>query len=284
MLIICPTPIGNLEDLTVRQRQALNQANIIACEDTRTTGKLLELLGIERQGTQLISYHDHNARERTTELILAMQEGKRVVLVSDAGTPTISDPGYRLVQQAGEANIKITALPGPIAAITALSASGLPTDRFYFEGFLPTKQLARTTKLSLLKQLQVTTIFYESPHRVCRMLEDVEATFGPTHPVCVARELTKMHEEYLRGTVASVLTVLKSRPKLRGEFVVMLAPAEDTIQFLEGAALDEKINAMLDEGLRTKNIRDILAPRVELSSSQLYEHIERVRAQRKHGA
>ena len=281
MLILCPTPIGNLDDLTPRQRDALTRANIIACEDTRSTGKLLERLGIDRRETQLVSYHDHNARDRVDALIESMRAGQLVVLVSDAGTPTISDPGYRLVQQSAEQGIHVTALPGPVAAITALSASGLPTDRFYFEGFLPAKHVARLARLGVLKQLEVTTLFYESPHRVLRMMEDVAAIFGPTHPVCVARELTKIHEEYLRGPAQEIVEELMSRDKLRGEFVVIIAPPDATRQWLSADALDEKIISMLDEGLRTKTIRDILAPQVEQASSELYEYIERLRASRR---
>lgn len=281
MLILCPTPIGNLDDLTQRQRDALTQADIIACEDTRSTGKLLERLGIDRAEIRLVSYHDHNAKDRVDALIESMQRGQTVVLVSDAGTPTISDPGYRLVKQSADAGVHVTALPGPVAAITALSASGLPTDRFYFEGFLPAKQVARLARLGVLKQLEVTTLFYESPHRVLKMLEDVAAVFGDEHLVCVARELTKMHEEYLRGPAGSLVATLKQRDKLRGEFVVIVAPPDATRQWLQGEALDARILSLLDEGLRTKTIRDMLVPQVEQASSELYEYIERLRSSRK---
>lgn len=281
MLTICPTPIGNLDDLTPRQRHALQHADLIACEDTRTTGKLLELIGVTRHEGRpaLMSYHEHNARERAPELIALMQAGQHVVLVSDAGTPTISDPGYRLVRDCAAHDLEVTALPGPVAAMVALSASGLPSDRFLFEGFLPARDAARLARLQALKPLGVTGLLYESPHRLLKTLEAIVAIFGPTHSVCVARELTKLHEEYVRGTTQQVLDVLAARERLRGEFVVVIAPLEGEAleERLEGEALDARIVELLGRGKKTKEIRDMLAGEVELASSALYERIEAIK-------
>ncbi|CAN0348310.1 unnamed protein product [Laminaria digitata] len=282
MLIICPTPIGNLDDLSARQRDALANADIIACEDTRHTGKLLERIATntpDAKQPKLVSYHEHNALERAESLAAAIEQGKTVVLVSDAGTPTISDPGYRLVSECTRRDITITALPGPVAGIVALSASGLPTDRFFFEGFLPAKRQARRERLDTLRQLGVTTILYESPHRITKTLEDVSEVFGHAHPVCVGRELTKKFEEYLRGSVGEVLETLTGREKLRGEFVLILAPVDETLlrERLEGGALEARIEELLDGGMRTRDVRDALAKASSLPSSELYELIESIK-------
>jgi 16S rRNA (cytidine1402-2'-O)-methyltransferase len=279
MLIVCPTPIGNLRDATPRQKEALASADIIACEDTRRTGKLLQLLGITRvEGKpRLSSYHEHNEAQRTTELVQALAEQKTVVLVSDAGTPTISDPGYRLVREAASAGHEVVALPGPVAAIVALSGSGLPTSQFFFEGFLANKSKARQERLEVLKALEVTVVVYESPYRVVELLEDVEAVYGEAHEVCAARELTKMHEEYLRGTARQVRERLAAR-EIMGEFVVLLAPfspdedAEDI-----DAQIDAKIAELLDEGMRPRGIKEVVAELFEVRKSELYDRIERVK-------
>ena len=280
MLTVCPTPIGNLQDITPRQREALSGADIIACEDTRTTGKLLELLGIERREIRLVSYHDHNASERVDELVHALAQGKRVTLVSDAGTPTISDPGFRLVQAAAHAQAPITALPGPVAALTALSASGLSSDRFFFEGFLPSKQQARVARLGQLRALGTTILCYESPHRIVRALEDIAQCFGPDHRVCAARELTKMHEEYLRGGAQQIAQELASRERVRGEFVLILDAPDAASGLLDEQSLDARILELLERGLRTKAIRDILSDQTDLASSELYERIEQLKRKR----
>lgn len=280
MLTVCPTPIGNLADASPRQRQALAEADTIACEDTRRGGKLLELLGISRQGgtPRLLSYHEHNAAERLPELLERLENGERVVLVSDAGTPTISDPGYRLVRAAAQAGHAVSALPGPVAAVVALSAAGLPTDRFFFEGFLPGKTRARTERLGALRALGVTVILYESPRRVLGLLEDVEAVFGGAHEVCAARELTKMHEEYLRGSCAQVRAALAARTVIYGEFVVILAPYIPEDEDADIAAqVDAKIRELLAEGMRPRGIKAVLAELFDLRKSELYARIEAVK-------
>lgn len=279
MLIVCPTPIGNLQDTTPRQKEALASADIIACEDTRRTGKLLELLGIVRVDgkPRLSSYHEHNEAGRAAELVRALGAGKRVVLVSDAGTPTISDPGYRLVREAAEAGFEVVALPGPVAAMVALSGSGLPTSQFFFEGFLPNKTTARKERLEALRALEVTVVLYESPYRVVELLEDVEAVYGQAHEICAARELTKMHEEYLRGSAGEVREELAGR-EIHGEFVVLLAPYKpDESEVDIDAQIDAKIAELLDEGMRPRGIKEVVAELFEVRKSELYDRIERVK-------
>ena len=243
----------------------------------------MQLLGISREDgrPELISYHDHNAAERAPQIVARLERGERVVLVSDAGTPTISDPGYRLVREAAARQIPTTALPGPVAGIVALSASGLPSDRFFFEGFLPAKSHARTERLVQLAHLATTIILYESPHRVLKTLADIAEVFGADHPVCLARELTKTHEEYLRSSCAEVLSELQSRARVRGEIVLILAPgalgAASEEAALAGASLRDAIQCLLDQGTRTRQIRDALAPRADLPSSELYALIEEIK-------
>ncbi|MFU8806620.1 MAG: 16S rRNA (cytidine(1402)-2'-O)-methyltransferase [Bradymonadaceae bacterium] len=282
MLIVCPTPIGNLGDVTQRQREALAAADVIACEDTRTTGKLLELLGIERmEGRPVLwSYHEHNERERVAGLLERLSGGEKVVLVSDAGTPTISDPGYRLVDAARKQGIEVVALPGPVAAMVALSASGLPTDRFFFEGFLPQRQGARRTRLEAIGGLGVTTIMYESPHRLLALLEDVEEVLGAAREVCVGRELTKLHEEYIRGPVHDVRGELARRDKIRGECVVLMAPELAREPADQDAQIDAKITELLDEGMRPRSIKEIVSALFDTPKSQIYSRIEYIKKTR----
>ena len=211
-LYIVATPIGNLEDITHRALRVLKEVGWIASEDTRQTRKLLDHFGIT---TPQLSYHEHNERERATHLIEKLTAGINVALVSDAGTPLISDPGYRLVREAIEAGITVVPLPGPSAAVAALSASGLATDQFRFCGFLPAKTTQRRKVLEELKHETCTLIFYETPHRIIEALADVaaiDATLG-ARQVVVAREVTKIHEEFLRGTAAEVMAVLGARDR-----------------------------------------------------------------------
>lgn len=279
-LLICPTPIGNLDDRTPRQVEALQSADIIACEDTRTTGKLLERFGVTRVDgkPELISYHEHNAEQRVPALIARLESGARIVLVSDAGTPTISDPGYRLVQRAHEAGIRVSALPGPVAAIVALSASGLPSDRFMFEGFLPPKESARHARLEQLRALEMTVILYASPHKILRTVEQARDIYGAEHLVCLWRELTKIHEECFYGSLERAFVFLSEKDKIRGEFVMILAPADGSDTLLEGEGLEEKIVALLQQRVRTKKIRDQLSSQCDMTSSELYAFIEETKA------
>ncbi|BAJ03960.1 16S rRNA (cytidine(1402)-2'-O)-methyltransferase [Shewanella violacea] len=218
-LYIVPTPIGNLGDISSRAIDVLNNVKLIACEDTRHSGKLLSHFGIETRKTAL---HDHNERDRADWIIQKLSNGEPVALISDAGTPLISDPGYHLVSAVRAAGYEVTPLPGPCAAITALSASGLPSDRFTFEGFLPSKEKGRFDKLTALKEDPRTLIFYESPHRIVQSLESFLAALGEDRQIVMGREITKTFETFLSGTVAEVLEIVKNDPnQQRGEIVLM---------------------------------------------------------------
>ena len=203
-LYIIATPIGNLEDITLRAMRILKEVDVIAAEDTRHTRKLLDRYEID---TSMTSYHDHNKEEKAPVLIDKLLDGKNIALVSDAGTPGISDPGYFLINLAINENIPVVPIPGATAAIAALSISGLPTDRFVFEGFLPSKQTARKKRLKKLEQEERTLIFYEAPHRIMKTMQDILDVFGDRKAV-ITRELTKIHEETVRGPVSSVLKQL----------------------------------------------------------------------------
>ncbi len=228
-LFLVATPIGNLEDITLRAIRVLKEVDMIACEDTRRTAILLDHYGI---GTPKESHHEHNEAARTPRLIQMLTQGKNIALVTDAGTPLLSDPGYALVSGCREAGIPIVPIPGPSAAIAALVASGFATDSFFFAGFLPPKSKPRRERLHELSSLPCTLIFYEAPHRLLRCLEDMTAVLGPRQ-ACLARELTKVHEEWLHGTLDDIHAELSHRPKIQGEITLLLeggepAPASNT--------------------------------------------------------
>jgi 16S rRNA (cytidine1402-2'-O)-methyltransferase len=221
-LYLVATPIGNLEDITLRALRVLRSVDRIACEDTRQTQKLLNHFEIR---TPTVSYHMHNEGSRSEELVAELKLGGRIAVVSDAGTPGIADPGGQIAAAAIAAGIDVFPVPGANAAISGLIASGLPTESFTFHGFLPAKAGQRKTALEELGRGEVTHLFYEAPHRILDTLADVEAVFGPAQHVVVARELTKLHEEFLRGPVGELRTQLTARPSVRGEIVLLLAPA-----------------------------------------------------------
>lgn len=216
-LILVPTPIGNLKDITLRAIEVLQTADAVIAEDTRVTGKLLKHLGISKP---LVSFHVNNEHKKITELVEQLEAGQTMALVTDAGTPAISDPGFLLVRACLEQGIEVETLPGPTAFIPALVNSGLPADRFTFEGFLPHKK-GRQTRLDLLKDEPRTMIFYESPHRLLKTLNQLAETLGPDREVSVSRELTKMYEETVRGTLSEVLTHFENGT-VKGEFVVVV--------------------------------------------------------------
>ncbi len=222
MLYLVPTPIGNLEDITYRAVRCLREVDLIACEDTRTSGVLLKHYDID---TPTTSYHEHNEREKTPQLLPRMRAGHDVALISDAGSPGISDPGFYLTRACWEEGIEVQALPGPTALIPALTASGLPSDRFAFEGFLPKKK-GRQTRLDELSTEPRTLIFYEAPYRLLRTLEDLIDSFGPRRMSAVARELTKKYEEVQRGTLTEVRTYFAAYEKVRGECVILVHGAD----------------------------------------------------------
>lgn len=289
-LYLVATPIGNLGDITLRALDVLKQADRIACEDTRQTQKLLNHYSIP---TPTISYHEHNERERATKLIDELKQGARIAVVSDAGMPGISDPGSVLVREAIAAGIPVVPIPGASAALSALVASGLSTDEFHFLGFLPEKAGARRTRIEALaaqpSESAQTFIFYEAPHRISQTLVDLEAVFGPTLRVVAARELTKLHEEFLRGTVSEVRAQLADRDRIRGEFVLLIeAPAKTTRP--GGPHLDSEMREtisrqvtrlQIESGLDEKEALKRLARESGKSKSELYRELQRERAKLK---
>ncbi|MDX1530131.1 MAG: 16S rRNA (cytidine(1402)-2'-O)-methyltransferase [Rhodothermales bacterium] len=218
MLYLVPTPIGNLEDVTLRALRVLKEADVVACEDTRTSGFLLQHYGIETPRT---SYHDHNERQKAPHLVERMQAGETVALVTDAGSPGISDPGFYLVRECLRAGVPVEALPGATAFVPALALSGLPTDRFVFEGFLPHKK-GRQTRLREIAAEPRTVVLYESPHRLVKTLGQLAEHCGPDRPAAVARELTKKFEEVRRGTLSELAEAFGAEAKVRGELVVVV--------------------------------------------------------------
>ncbi len=222
-LYIVSTPIGNLRDITVRALQTLAAADVIACEDTRTTRVLLRHYGI---AVPLIAYHEHNAEAQRPKILEALDSGKSIALVSDAGTPLISDPGYRLVASVTAAGHAVIPIPGASAILAGLVAAALPTDAFFFAGFLPTRTVGRTKRIAALAAVPGTLVFYESPHRTAETLADLAATLGADRPATLARELTKTFETHRRGTLGSLAAELAEEPTPKGEIVIMVGPPE----------------------------------------------------------
>lgn len=254
-LHVVATPIGNMGDLSPRAAEVLGSVDVVAAEDTRVTGKLLARVGAK---ARMVSYREQTEHRWADELVARMQEGDSVALVSDAGTPTISDPGYRLVHAAAEAGIEVVAVPGPSAVIALLSISGLPTDRFRFEGFPPSKTSARRQMLESLRGAGSTVVFYESPHRVVDFLREVADALGDP-PVAAGRELTKMHEEVVRGRASEVAGRFSAKEP-RGEFV--LAVRVDAVEEeLSGDVLEAAVRHLHDLGLPAKEIAARLKPR-----------------------
>ena len=251
-LWLVATPIGNLEDVSQRALAVLASVDRVACEDTRRTGRLLARHGIE---ARLVSYHEHNAARVRPSLIRALQGGDSVALVSDAGTPLISDPGYKLVRAAVCAGVRVTGCPGPSAPLLALILSGLPTDRFYFGGFLPHRKGPRRQALAALRSLDATLVFLESPHRLAAALADMVSTLG-ARPAAVARELTKLHEELRRATLDELADHYAAAGAPKGEVVIIVSGGGDTAQRdLSDADIDKRLDALLAEG----TVRDAAA-------------------------
>jgi 16S rRNA (cytidine1402-2'-O)-methyltransferase len=287
-LYLVATPIGNLGDITLRALEVLKHVDRIACEDTRQTQKLLNHFAI---ATPTVSYHQHNERDRAAELIEALKNGGSIAVVSDAGTPGISDPGSWLVNAAIAAGVPVIPIPGANAALSALVASGLSTEQFHFIGFLPEKAGARRTRLEDLaaqpRDSAQTIIFYEAPHRIAETLADLESVFGPTLRIVAARELTKLHEEFLRGTVAEIGKNLSVRDRIRGEFVLLIeAPAKNLGAALLASETRETISAKIarlqsEFNLDEKEALKRLAREFGQSKSELYRELQRERARRK---
>jgi 16S rRNA (cytidine1402-2'-O)-methyltransferase len=292
-LYLVATPIGNLGDITLRALDVLKRVDRIACEDTRQTQKLLNHYQI---ATPTVSCHEHNERQRATELLEALKAGGRIALVSDAGMPGISDPGTWLGSEASAAGVPVIPIPGANAALSALIASGLPTGEFLFLGFLPEKAGARRSRLEDLaaeaanSHATRTLIFYEAPHRILETLADLEAVWGPNLRVVVARELTKIHEEFLRGTVADARRELAARDRVRGEITLLVEALPPTRAGSTAATpAPEKISARVarlqaESGIDEKEALKRLAREMGQSKSELYRELQRERARHRTGS
>ena len=267
-LYLIATPIGNLEDITYRAVRLLKEVDLIACEDTRRTRKLLAHYGISKP---LASYHEHNEERRAAELLERLRAGEDVALVSDAGMPVVSDPGYRLVRKAAEEGIRIVPVPGPSAALAALAASGLPSDRFLFLGFLPPSGARRRETLRRIAEADVTVILFEAPHRILTTLEDLAEAIGD-RPLVAAREMTKIHEEFLRGTAEEVRRELARRDSIKGEFTIVIdKPHKDAEALPDADTLRTAVTEYMDAGASRMDAIKAAARRFHLPKRRVYE-------------
>lgn len=284
ILYLVPTPIGNDEDMSPRALQALRECDLIAAEDTREATALLRRLGISHK--RLLSYYDHNEENRLPELLSHLCEGRRVALISDAGTPLISDPGYRLVGAAVQQGISVVSIPGPCAAIVALSAAALPTDRFYFAGFLPRQEGPCKTALCELAQISCTLLFYESPHRLLETLDRILEIMGDRR-ASIAWNLTKKNERYFYGTVSGLQTEFKSWEYVHGEITVAVAGAsQEERERVQWEKADRLIEMLLNERVKARVIRDVLGEMFTLGKRDIYQRVltaERAMAARAKG-
>ena len=271
-LYLVATPIGNLEDITLRALRVLRLADRIACEDTRQTQKLLNHFSIQ---TPTISYHLFNESARAEQLTTELKAGARIAIVSDAGTPAIADPGTHLVTLAIAAGVPVFPIPGANAALAALVSSGLPAESFTFHGFLPSKQGPRRTTLEALPRPPHTHIFYETPHRILEALADVAATFGPAQPVVLARELTKLHEEFLRGLASEVHATLAARPQVRGEMVLLFTLPEQAPPAAITSILQAVQALMQAESLPEKDALKRIARERGIGKAEAYRELQR---------
>jgi 16S rRNA (cytidine1402-2'-O)-methyltransferase len=269
-LYVVGTPIGNLEDITHRALRILSEVNLIACEDTRTSQKLLNAYRIK---TPTTSYHEHNEMTKAPELVLQLEEGENIALVSDAGNPGVSDPGYRLVSMAIRHNIRVVPVPGVSAFVAALVASGLPSDSFRFHGFLPSKRSERLATLGQARIGHRTIIFYEAPHRLIATLRDMLEVLGDRN-IVVAREVTKVHEEFVRGSISSVLELLKGRI-IRGEITLIVdKPLPEAPVPAAPEKLKLEFNALLEKGVERREAMKQLARSYGISKSEVYRQLE----------
>lgn len=266
-LYVVGTPIGNLEDMTFRAVRILQTVDLIAAEDTRHTGKLLQHFQVK---TPQMSYHEHNSTSRIPEILEQLVNGKAIALVSDAGMPGISDPGYELVKACVEAGITVVPIPGASAAITALSAAGLPTDRFIFEGFLPAKSQQRREHLESLQAEPRTLIFYESPHRLRDTLQDLGEVWGSDRQIVLARELTKLYEEFWRGTIADAIAHYNQREP-QGEYTLILAGTPPSQPHLTEEQLKAELLQLMKQGISRSQASRQLAKETSLPRRHLYQ-------------
>ncbi len=280
-LYLVGTPIGNLEDITLRALRVLKEVDVIACEDTRQTQKLLNHYAI---ATRTTSYHEHNEMTKSAELVKEMQEGASVALVTDAGMPGISDPGYRLIALAIRHHVPVVPVPGASAFLAALVASGLPTDSFRFSGFLPAKRGERRAALEAVKSSPRTLVFYEAPHRIVETLTDVVEVLGSARHVVVAREVTKLHEEFLRGRAGEVLENLKAREAVKGEITLLIGKAEENEARGAADASSARVSVrqrvqqiMAEEKVDEKVALKKVAKERGVSKSEVYRELQRSR-------
>jgi 16S rRNA (cytidine1402-2'-O)-methyltransferase len=268
MLYLVPTPIGNLGDISTRCRETLEQVDFIAAEDTRVSLKLLNHLGIKKS---LVSYYEHNKAFKGEQIVERILAGETCALISDAGSPAISDPGEDLVKQCAAAGITVTAIPGPCAAITALSISGQCTGRFCFEGFLSTAKKSRREHLTSLQNEQRTMIFYEAPHKLLSTLEDMAEAFGPERSISLCRELTKLHEEVVRTTLGEAAAMYKENPP-RGEFVLIVAGAEPAqVEAPTETDAAARVAALMEQGYSRKDAVKQTAKELDMPKNAVYE-------------
>jgi len=267
LLLLAGTPIGDPEDAPPRLASVLTTADVVAAEDTRRLSRLTTALGVT-PGGRVVSYHEHNEVRRTPELVAELVAGATVVVVTDAGMPSVSDPGFRLVQAAVEAGVRVSAVPGPSAVLTALAVSGLPVDRFCFEGFLPRKSGERARALAGLADERRTMVFFEAPHRLTATLTAVAEAFGASRPVAVCRELTKTYEEVVRGTAAEALAWAQDG-EVRGEVTLVVQGAPEP-QPADPASLVEEVQRLCDGGLRLKDAVAEVAERHAVVKRELY--------------
>ena len=273
ILYLVPTPIGNLEDMTFRSVRILKEVDLIASEDTRNTQKLLNHFEIT---TPQRSFHEHNYKERIPQLIELLQEGTSIAQVSDAGMPSISDPGHELVVACIAAKIKVVALPGPTAGLTALIASGLTPQPNYFYGFLPRKKKEQLEVLNQFKQEKATVIYYESPHRIQKTVQVMMEVFGETRQAVVCRELTKLHEEYLRGTLGELNTYLKEHT-IKGECCLMVEGTTEIVEeMIDTRSLKEQVEALIAQGLKPNDSIKEVAKRNQLKKQAVYNEYHEI--------
>jgi len=274
ILYLVGTPIGNLEDMTLRALRTLKEVDLIACEDTRQTLRLLNHYGIAKP---TVSYHEHNELTRAPELIVHLEGGDNIALVTDAGTPGVSDPGYRLVALAVRHHLRVVPIPGASAFLLALIASGLPTDSFRFSGFLPAKAGARRTALEAIRNSPGTQIFYEAPHRIIEALRNIVEILGPERHVVISREVTKLHEEFLRGRAESLLEQLEQRGDIKGEITLLIGKAEEVTQARRPAQqVAQRVRELMHGGeVEEKAALKQTAREFGLSKSEAYREWQR---------
>lgn len=270
-LFVVATPLGNLQDITFRAVSTLKEVDLIAAEDTRHSRKLLNHYNIS---TKLVSCHEHNEKKKIPRLIDDLKEGKNIALISDAGTPTISDPGYKLVAAVAKENIDVIPIPGCSAAIAVLSVSGLPTDSFHFIGFLPRKKQKQAAALESLKDMTATLIFYESPKRIKNLIRTAIQILGDRQ-ACLAREITKIHEEYTRGSLSSILEVLEQKPSVKGEFTLMVQGATKKKNDLTDSDINKIVADELNRNpdIKTRDLAKKLSKQYQLPKTRIYDLI-----------